>query len=390
MSNQKAAWYILPTIVFSLFTGTSLWFATNVIIDDLQALYNLPQGATDDILSAVQLGFMSGTLLFAFLNISDRMAPRNLFLICTTFGALLNSLILWWADSFVDILILRFLTGICLAGIYPVAIKIAATWFDTKILGKAMGYTVGALALGTAFPHIVKYLGASLDIYTVVYLVSGLALFGGIIMFFFVPNGPYLKPAIPFDPKNILKIFKNKQYKYTSLGYYGHMWELYAFWGFVPVWIHTFNPNLADKTVSLWSFFIMAFGFLGCVIGGYITVNKGSRDVASYNILISGLCCLLSPIVLQLGTPLFLIFMFIWGFMVLGDSPQFSTLVSKSVAPELIGTAITLMTCIGYTLSIFSIQLLKYLNHQVAPQYIYLFLAIGPLLGWISLRKVTR
>ena len=389
MTRQaNTPWHIQPVIVVSFFLATSLWFATNIIIKDLRALYTLPEGAASDLTSAVQFGFMAGTLLFAFLNVTDRLAPRVLFLVSTLIGALLNLLIIIWASSFIELLCLRFFTGVCLGGVYPAAVKTTATWFDRPTLGKAMSYTIGALALGTALPHLFNYYGTSLDVYQVVYTVSGLAVAGGILMYTLVPNGPYLKMGTPFDWQNIINIFKNSAYTKTVLAFVGHMWELFAFWQFIPLFVGTYlihkNTTLS---IPLLSYFIIALGFIGCIVGGYVTMKKDSRYVARYNILASGIFGLVSPLAMFLPLPLFIAFMLLWGFAVLGDSPQFSTLVSTSLEPKLIGTGITLMICIGYTISIFSIQLLEYLSVVISPRFIYLPLAIGPLLGYYALRE---
>ncbi len=198
---------ILPAIVFSQFAGTSLWFAGNAVLGDLQRLWGLPSDALAYMTSSVQLGFIAGTLVFAVLAISDIFAPRKIFLACTLLGAFFNAGVCLFADGLTSMIIFRFLTVFFLAGIYPVGMKIAADWYQ-RDLGKAMGFLVGALVLGTAFPHLLKALGHSLPWSSVLLGVSAIAAFGGFVMFTLVPDGPYLSKGAKFDPRELRVIFR--------------------------------------------------------------------------------------------------------------------------------------------------------------------------------------
>lgn len=383
--------YILPAIVLSFFMVTCSWFATNLIVSDLKIVYDLHNGAASDLISVVQLGFMVGTFVFAFLNITDTLSPRLFFLINAICASFLNLLILFWADSFWNLMLLRFLTGICMGGIYPAAIKTTASWFDKKVLGKAMGFTVGALALGTAFPQLLKYLGTTLNYIQVIYVVAGLAFLGGVLMFVFVPNGPFLKKASKFSFQNIIQVIRVVEYRKSVYGYFGHMWELFAFWQFVPMYlVYYVKMTEYSFSVPLVSYIVIAFGFVGCVVGGMLSVKSGSKKVAIVNLIASGVLCLISPFFTQIPVYIFIPLMLLWGWMVLGDSPQFSTLVSNALPPHLIGTGITIMTCIGYTISILSIQLLKFLYPYITTDYIFTLLFFGPLIGYFSLTKTSK
>lgn len=390
MTNlQKAPAYILPVIVFAQFAGTSLWFAGNAIVGDLQAALQLEAGVTGDITAAVQFGFIIGTLIFAFLSIADRFSPSKVFLISAVLGALFNLSVYLFAKDLTALLLLRFATGFFLAGIYPVGMKIASDWY-AKGLGKALGYLVGALVLGTAFPHLLKVLGQALPWKTILWTTSGLAVLGGVLLYVLVPDGPNRKAGAKFEWNAIPKIFGFKEFRAAAFGYFGHMWELYTFWAFTPLIISTYNElklNQTDLNVSLWSFVIIAMGTLGCIIGGYISLKKGSAKVAFWMLLISGLCCLLSPLFFQLPPILFLAGLLVWGFTVVGDSPQFSTIVAKTAPSLYIGTALTIVNCIGFALTIVSIQALNYLQAIFTVSNVFLVLLIGPVIGLLAIRK---
>ena len=218
---------ILPVIVASQFAGTSLWFAGNAVLGDLQRQWGLAAEALGHITSAVQLGFIAGTLVFAFFALSDRFSPRIVFFLCSLAGALANALPLFSGESYAALLAMRFATGFFLAGIYPVGMKIASGWYQ-RDLGNALGFLVGALVAGTAFPHLLKGLGQALPWQSVILGVSAVALAGGLLMLALVPDGPYLTKGARFDPRALAAVFRVPAFRASSFGYFGHMWELYA------------------------------------------------------------------------------------------------------------------------------------------------------------------
>ncbi|WP_299705278.1 nitrate/nitrite transporter [uncultured Pontibacter sp.] len=380
---------ILPTLVFSQFAGTSLWFAGNAVLPELQASLQLQEGALALLTSAVQLGFIGGTLVFAFLSLADRISPRLLFLICALLGATANALVLFFADSLYAVLLLRALTGFLLAGVYPVGMKIAASWYSTR-LGKAIGYLVGALVLGTAFPHLIRGLGATLPWQQVLLAVSLLASIGGVLLYLLVPDGPYLSKGATFKMGNMLQAFRHREFRAAAMGYFGHMWELYTLWAFTPLILATAAPQLSAGEVSFYAFFIIAAGAVGCIGGGYLSQVWGSARVAFVQLLLSGLCCLLSVVVLQVDAPyLLLTFLLFWGIVVAGDSPQFSALTAKTAPSHLVGTALTIVVAIGFAITVVSIQLTGYLLTKMPLQYVFALLAIGPALGLLALRRLV-
>ena len=380
--------HILPVIIFSQFTGTSLWFAGNAITADLQRDWGIPADALGYITSAVQLGFIVGTLVFAFLALADRFSARRVFFICSIGGAVSSITLLILPPGMTGLLTFRFITGFFLAGIYPVGMKVAAGWYE-KGLGRALGYLVGALVLGTAFPHLVRASGSDLPWQQVIVGVSILAAVGGAAMYCLVPDGPHLPKGSVFNPRALAIIFRSNKFRASAFGYFGHMWELYAFWAFVPVWVLAYGQlNELDLNVPLWAFAVIAVGFLGCAVGGILSETSGSARIAGYQLAISGICCVLSPFFFQADIVVFLIFLFVWGITVIGDSPQFSALNAVNAPKEYVGSALTIANSIGFLITIFSIQLLNSLIEIVGPQFIFWLLIPGPLVGLWMLRPL--
>jgi len=381
---------ILPVIIVSQFTGTSLWFAGNAVLGDLQREWALGPDALGYMTSAVQLGFVVGTLTFAFFAIADRYSPRRVFLLCSLLGALCNLGVYLTADGLTSLLALRFATGFFLAGIYPVGMKIAAGWYQ-RDLGNAIGFLVGALVLGTAFPHLLKALGQAYPWEAVTIAVSATAALGGLLMWAFVPDGPYLAKGAKFDPRALAIIFRSRLFRASAFGYFGHMWELYAFWAFVPVVLAAhFTQTNAALSVPLWAFMVIGAGSIGCAVGGLISLRAGSARVAFAQLAISGMCCIASPVFFHAPTPVFLAFMLLWGITVVGDSPQFSALNAQNAPKALVGSALTVANCIGFSITIPSIQLVNHLAGQVSAAFLYLPLAIGPVFGLLALLPLLR
>ncbi|WP_316786695.1 MFS transporter [Pedobacter frigiditerrae] len=379
---------ILPIIVVAQFFCTSLWFAGNAIISDLVKELHFPSSYLAHLTSAVQFGFIIGTLVFALLSISDRFSPSKIFFICAVIAALTNLCVNINNLNVVLLLLIRFTTGFFLAGIYPVGMKIVADHFQEG-LGKSLGFLVGALVFGTAFPHFLKSING-IPWHYIVLSTSLLSLIGGLIVFSFVPDGPYRKVGQQLSLKAFIKGFSNKKFRSFAFGYFGHMWELYAFWVFVPVILLTYNnqhPNEAFN-IPLFSFLIIAAGSIACVIGGIISKRFGVKKIATLSLGLSCACCLTSPLfILNSPAIIFITFLFVWGMAVVADSPLFSTLVAQNAVAEYKGSSLTIVNCIGFSITIISIQLIGALKTEANEQYIYMLLAIGPILGLIALRK---
>lgn len=383
---------ILPVIVIAQFFCTSLWFAGNAVLADIANQMHIGSDYLAHIASAVQFGFITGTLAFAVFGISDRFSPIRVFFVCALIAAAINILVTVNGIDAGQLLLLRFLTGFLLAGIYPVGMKIASDHYQQR-LGKSLGFLVGALVFGTAFPHLLRSIDASLPWQYVIYSTSLLAAAGGIAMIVLVPDGPHRAPAGKLNMASFLQGIHNKEMKAVALGYFGHMWELYAFWIFVPVILATHNSRYPTSSLNVpfLSFLIIASGGVSCVIGGYLSQHFGAKNVATGALLISCLCCVISPLILlNPSSQLLLSFLFIWSMAVIPDSPLFSTLVARSAPAQVRGSSLTIVNCIGFAITIVSIQLIGALRTPENNGYIYTLLAVGPILGLIALSRKSR
>ncbi|TXE11937.1 MFS transporter [Seonamhaeicola algicola] len=384
--------YILPIIVIAQFCCTSLWFAGNAISKDLALIFNLNTQALGHLTTAVQFGFIIGTFLFALFTVVDRFSPSKVFFVCACIASVFNLFVFIGNHTVYSLSILRFFTGFFLAGIYPVGMKIAADYYKEG-LGKSLGFLVGALVLGTAFPHLLNYLSISGSVSFVIFTTSILAVLGGLLVLSFVSNGPYRAPLQRFDFKVVFNVFSNKKFRVAAFGYFGHMWELYAFWAFVPFVLKAYKTHhdVTGFSISMLSFLIIAIGGLACVISGKLSQIYTAKIIATGALLLSCFCCLVSPLFFMYASKnIFLVFMMFWGMVVIADSPLFSALVAQSTPNSKKGTALTIVNCIGFSVTIFSIQLLNYATHILPVKYLFLMLAIGPLLALFVLLKQKR
>ncbi len=379
-------------IIISQFCCTSLWFAGNGVINDLVLNFGLQANALGHIASAVQFGFILGTLIYAVLTIADRFSPSKVFFVSAVLAALFNLGIIWEGNNLGTLLTLRFFTGFFLAGIYPIGMKIAADYYN-KGLGKSLGFLVGALVLGTAFPHLLKDIFGPLPWKMVLFVTSTIALFGGLLLAVSVPDGPNRNPSKKPNFSACLKVFKNNEFRSVAFGYFGHMWELYAFWVFVPIMLKTYNlvhPEVPFN-IPLLSFIIIGVGALACVLGGYLAQLFGSKKTAFMFLMLSGVCCLLSPFIFTtVSSSFFIGFLIFWGMVVIADSPLFSTLVAENAPNDIKGTALTIVNCIGFSITIISIQLITYLIELTDSYAVFTILALGPILGLLALKWKTN
>lgn len=385
MPKQISSRSALILIVIAQFLGTSLWFAGNVAAQDFEVLLGT-SGMISWITSAVQLGFITGTFLYAFGSIADRYSPSAVFFYSAVLAATFNILLIILPVGFVSVLGFRFLVGFFLAGIYPVGMKIASDYYE-KGLGSALGFLVGALVFGTSFPFLIKALGAEYSWKIILFVTSGLSIIGGSLVGFFVPNGPFRKANSVFDLGLLPKLAKIKSLQGAALGYFGHMWELYTFWALLPFFLMDLrNETVIGAENSLWTFAIIAIGGVSCVVGGLISGKLGSEKVALYSLAGSGICGVLLIIFPEIPTSMILPFLLIWGVLVTADSPQFSTLVAQSVKAEYRGTALTMVNSIGFGLTIISIQFNQFMSNHFLPREFLGWLAIGPILGLLGYR----
>ena len=343
-------------------------------------------GGAAGLTIAVQAGFIVGTLVSALANLPDIMAARSLMVVGATLGALANAALALWVSSLGPALALRFATGVCLAGAYPPAMKIMATWFRER-RGMALGVLVGALTMGKAMPYLVNALGSG-NWRTNVLFVSLLSVIGGLIVLFFVSDGPHALPPARFDVTQVVRVFGNRGVRLASFGYFGHMWELYAFWSLTAFFVGaSVSGDAAWEARVPWiAFATVAVGAIGCIGGGLVSRRVPERSVAFVSLIVSGSMCALSGFAFALPPGVLLAYLVVWGVFVVSDSAQFSALAARHAPPEYTGTALTIQNGIGFLVTTFSIQLVPVLAERVTWRWAFVVLTLGPVLighvGW--------
>ena len=387
MGQSTVPRHVLPVLVLAQFMGTSLWFAVNAVMPDLQRELGWPASAVGTLTSALQFGFIAGTLVFALLAIADRFAPRAVFLVCSLVGAACTVGAWWMVRDHTALLAWRFATGFFLAGIYPVGMKIAAQWY-TRGLGGALGLLIGALVFGSASAHALRALGGALPWPTLMLGVATLAAAGGVLLFFCTGDPPGVRPgAAGLQWRALATLWTDARVRSSVLGYFGHMWELYTMWVLVPLVLAT---RLQGSDLSWAAFLVLGAGVIGCAGGGWVAQRLGSARVAGTQLAISGACCLAAPWAMEAPAVFFFGWLLLWGITVSGDSPQFSTLTARNAPPQAVGSVLTLTNSIGFAISIASILLFVSLAEHVALANLIPWLAIGPVLGLWALRPLWR
>ncbi|MGH7615834.1 MAG: MFS transporter [Gemmatimonadaceae bacterium] len=392
--DDARRWRTLALLAAAELLGMSLWFAASAVAPQLSRRWSLTPSETAWLTTIVQLGFVFGTGAAALLNLADVLPSRAYFAAAALAGAAANAALVA-TDRFPMALVLRFLTGFSLAGVYPPAMKMASTWFRSR-RGLAIGTVVGALTVGKATPYLVHALpnaGPS----AVILAASACAAAAAVLVGGFYSDGPYPFPPRPFSWSLVRTVLERREWRLATGGYLGHMFELYSFWTWIPLFIAASvaasgAPSTGDAAtrVSLISFGTIAVGGAGCVWGGLAADRRGRERLVMLAMALSGSCAVLIPLTfgrsLWLLTPL----AWTWGFFVIADSAQFSALVTEAVPPHAVGTALTVQTSVGFLLTMVSIQLVPPLVSLVGWRWVFPALAIGPVFGIAAIRRLVE
>ncbi|MCE8018198.1 MFS transporter [Halomonas sp. MCCC 1A17488] len=397
-STRSDTWPVATIAIAQLF-GTSLWFSANSAADDLMRTWHVSAADIGWLTSAVQVGFILGTLTMALGGLADRYRASRIFVCCALAGALFNAGFALLSEGLASALVLRFLVGLSLAGIYPVGMKLIVSWAPERT-GQALAQLVAMLTLGTALPHGLREVGAELPWQMIILASSGLALLGA-VMIRWLGDGPHLPDARQRKASSgtetgqrptVLDAFRIHRFRAAALGYFGHMWELYAFWTVVPLLVS--QTVLASRYgavgVSGMAFTIIGVGALGCIVGGWLSQRIGSARVALGALASSGVCALVFALFWQALPAVALgLLLLVWGATVIADSPQFSALSAQACPRELVGAALAIQNSIGFAITVVSIAATTTLFERVGLHAAWL-LVPGPIVGLLGFAWATR
>lgn len=381
---------MLSLVATGLFLGMTLWFSATAAAPAIAAEFAITSAGMSWLTIAVQGGFVAGTLVSALLNLADVINARRLFALGCVAGAIANAAIPL-APSAAVVVLLRAATGVALAFVYPPGLKIAAGWFLER-RGTALGIVVGALTLGSAFPHLMAWAAADVPWRGLLWISSALALAGAAMVAIAVRDGPYVSASAPFDPRAVRQVISNRGVRLATLGYLGHMWELYAMWAWMPTFAAASIAAAGGAAIpdsSLVAFVAIATGAIGCVLAGRWADVWGKARIAGAAMAVSGSCALISGLAFGRPLPVLLVLAVCWGFSVVADSAQFSALVAEYSPRTHVGTALTLQICLGFLLTMISMRLLPIVASATGWQWAFLALVPGPVLGAVAMRRLA-
>ena len=387
-------WRVLGLLSLAELLGMSIWFAASAVAPQLGARWNLSVSEIGWLTAIVQLGFVVGTATSALLNLADIVPARRLFATSALIGAVANTLLLA-APTYEAALVCRFVTGFALAGVYPPAMKMISTWFRSQ-RGLAVGTVVGALTVGKAGPYLVHAIPGA-GVTPVVLSATVAAFLSALIVAFAYVDGPYPFPPRPFSWGLVATVFRERRFRLATGGYLGHMFELYSAWTWLPVFVaaSTAAAGMAageahDSFASAVAFAAIAIGGIGCVWGGRVADRRGREWLVTWAMAASGACAVVIGFTYGQSLLLLIPVALAWGFFVIADSAQFSVLVTESVPPHAVGTALTIQTSMGFLLTMISIQLVPPVQHVVGWRWAFVMLALGPLAGIAAIRRLVQ
>lgn len=379
-------WRALSLISAAILCALSLWFSASVIADELLLRWNATSSLKAWLSAAVPAGFVIGAFFSALVGLADRFNTRTIFAISALLGALINSLLLLTDSALLGIMI-RLLTGVTLAGVYPAAVKLLSQWFPQR-RGTALGILIAALTVGSAFPHLIQVFFTGFDWTIIVISSSVLAIIAACIVQFLLKDAPIAATKTIFSLGHLKQVVKNKRMMLANYGYLGHVWELYAMWTWIPVFFAASLPYASAQFIALWSFVtIGGAGAVGCVLGGLLSDQIGRANVTILSMLISCVCAFCIGFTFGGSWYVTIFIAIIWGASIIADSAQYSAAVTESAEDSYVGTALTFQMCIGFLLTIVSINLIPIIQHIVGWQWAFAFLAIGPAIGIIYMWK---
>ena len=384
-------WRTIILLSLSVLLSMGVYFSASAVVPALTKLWSLDDSGRSWLTMSVQLGFVIGALLSALTNLADILPAPRLMAVSAFLAALSTALIGLIATSFPIALILRLLTGIFLVGVYPVGMKIIATW-TREDRGLGIGLMVGALTIGSASPHIVNALGGVSDWKQVIYSAAGFAALGGLVALLFIEEGPYRTSTPKFNWKYVGEVMRQRELVLANLGYLGHMWELFAMWAWIQVFLTaSFRVTRLNETwASAVAFFVIGMGGLGSLLAGQLADRFGRTTLTIVSLVMSGACSILVGLLFGGNPTLLVILCLIWGFAIVADSAQFSAAVSELCQTEYTGTALTLQTSLGFLLTLVTIRLVPTLVGYFGWAWAFAFLALGPVVGIWAMYALRR